>query len=72
MRDSTYLSGGGGVAKTVLDELTWDGAPGPTRALPLDLDCYLAIKKGWSDRALSECSQAGGGGRSSDRSDERC
>ncbi len=34
-----------GVARTVLDELTRDEAPGPTRALPLDLDCYLAIRK---------------------------
>ena len=34
-----------GVARTVLDELTRDDAPGPTRALPLDLDCYLAIRK---------------------------
>ena len=34
-----------GVAKTVLHELTRDDAPGPIRALPLDLDCYLAIRK---------------------------
>ena len=34
-----------GVARTVLDELTGDDAPGPARALPLDLDCYLAIRK---------------------------
>ena len=34
-----------GVARTVLDDLTRDDAPGPTRALPLDLDCYLAIRK---------------------------
>ena len=34
-----------GVARTVLDELTRDDAPGPIRALPLDLDCYLAIRK---------------------------
>ena len=33
------------VARTVLDELTRDDAPGPIRALPLDLDCYLAIRK---------------------------
>ena len=33
------------VARTILDELTRDDAPGPTRALPLDLDCYLAIRK---------------------------
>ena len=32
------------IARTVLDELTRDDAPGPTRALPLDLDCYLAIR----------------------------
>ena len=34
-----------GVARIVLDELTRDDAPGPTRALPLDLECYLAIRK---------------------------
>ena len=34
-----------GIARTVLDELTRDDAPGPTRALPLDLECYLAIMK---------------------------
>ena len=34
-----------GVARTVLDELTQEDTPGPTRALPLDLDCYLAIRK---------------------------
>lgn len=34
-----------GVARAVLDELTQEEAPGPTRALPLDLDCYLSIRK---------------------------
>ena len=34
-----------GVARTALDELTQDDSPGLTRALPLDLDCYLAIRK---------------------------
>jgi len=34
-----------GVARTVLEELTQDDFPGPIRALPLDLDCYLAIRK---------------------------
>ena len=34
-----------GVARDVLDELRRDDAPGPIRALPLDLDCYLAIRK---------------------------
>ena len=34
-----------GVARTVLDELTQEDAPGPPRALPLDLDCYLAIRR---------------------------
>ena len=34
-----------GVARAVLEELTQDDAPGPTRALPLDLDCYLAVRK---------------------------
>ena len=33
------------VVKTVLDELTREEFPGPTRALPLDLDCYIAILK---------------------------
>ena len=33
------------VARSVLDELTRDDAPGPSRAFPLDLDCYLAIRK---------------------------
>ena len=33
------------VARTVLDELTRDNSPIPSRALPLDLDCYLAIRK---------------------------
>ena len=32
------------IARTVLDELTRDDAPAPTRALPLDLECYLAIR----------------------------
>ena len=34
-----------GVARAVLDELTPGDSPGATRALPLDLDCYLAIRK---------------------------
>ena len=34
-----------GVARLVLDELTQDESPGPSRALPLDLNCYLAIRK---------------------------
>ena len=34
-----------GVARTVLEELTHEDSPGPARALPLDLDCYLAIRK---------------------------
>ena len=33
------------IARSVLDELTRDDAPGPSRAVPLDLDCYLAIRK---------------------------
>ena len=33
-----------GVARTLLYEVTRGEAPGPTRALPLDLDCYLAIR----------------------------
>ena len=28
-----------------LESLTQDEAPGSARALPLDLDCYLAIRK---------------------------
>ena len=34
-----------GVAKAVMEELTQDDSPGPTRALPLDLDCYLDIRQ---------------------------
>ncbi len=34
-----------GVARTVLEELTQQDFPRPARALPLDLDCYLAIRK---------------------------
>ena len=33
------------IARTVLDELTRDDAPGPSRARSLNLDCYLAIRK---------------------------
>ena len=32
-------------ARTVLEELTQDNSPAPARALPLHLDCYLAIRK---------------------------
>ena len=34
-----------GPAKDVLAELTQEDTPGSARALPLDLDCYLAIRK---------------------------
>ena len=34
-----------GAARTVLEELTHEDSPRPARALPLDLDCYLAIRK---------------------------
>ena len=34
-----------GVARTVLDELRRDDTPGPSRSLPLDLECNLAIRK---------------------------
>ena len=33
-----------GVPRSLLDEQTWDEAPNPTKVLPLDLDCYLAIR----------------------------
>ena len=46
-----------GAARTVLDELTQDDSPVPTRALPLDLDCYLAIRK----TAYEPRSSRGGG-----------
>ena len=46
-----------GVARAVLDELTQDDSPGATRALPLDLDCYLAIRK----TAYEPRSSRGGG-----------
>ena len=39
------VAGQQGVTRAILDELTEDDSPGPTRALPLDLDCYLAIRK---------------------------
>ena len=31
--------------RTVLDELTQNEPPSPTRALPLDLGCYISIRK---------------------------
>ena len=34
-----------GAARTVLEELAQEDSPHPARALPLDLDCYLAIRK---------------------------
>ena len=34
-----------GVARAVLDELTQDDSPHATRVLPLELDCYLDIRK---------------------------
>ena len=34
-----------GVAQIMLDELTQDESPGRSRALPLDMECYLAIRK---------------------------
>ena len=34
-----------GVAMAALSDLARDESPRPTRALPLDLDCYLAIRK---------------------------
>ena len=34
-----------GAARTALAELTHEDSPRPARALPLDLDCYLAIRK---------------------------
>ena len=34
-----------GAARTALEELTQEDSPRPARALPLDLDCYLAIRK---------------------------
>ena len=49
-----------GVAWSVLDELTREDVPGSSRALPLDMDCYLSITKtadqlgsgrGWPDGA---------------------
>ena len=49
-----------GPARSVLDGLTRDDAPSPIRTLPLDLDCYLAIRRtahrprsgrgGWPER----------------------
>ena len=34
-----------GAARTTLEELTHEDSPRPARALPLDMDCYLAIRK---------------------------
>ena len=34
-----------GVARQLLDELTQGDTSSPSRAMPLDLDCYLAIRK---------------------------
>ena len=34
-----------GAARTVLEELAQEDSPRPARALPLDLECYLAIRK---------------------------
>ena len=34
-----------GAARTALEELTQEDSPRPARALPLDMDCYLAIIK---------------------------
>ena len=34
-----------GIARTVLEELSQEDSPRPARALPLDLVCYLAIRK---------------------------
>ena len=39
------VSGQQGATRAVLEELTQDDSPGTTRALPLDLDCYLSIRK---------------------------
>ena len=58
-----------GVARTVLEGLTQYDSPGPTRALPLDLGCYLAIRKTTyeprSGRAAgwNVCLAPAGGGR---------
>ena len=49
-----------GAARAVLDKLTREEFPGPSRALPLDLDCYLAIRKTaqeWLERAASASSR---------------
>ena len=45
MGQGPYVPVRHGVARTVMDELTRDDAPGPSRVLPLDLDCSLAIRK---------------------------
>ena len=34
-----------GVARTILEDLTQDDSPSSDRALPLDLDCHLAMRK---------------------------
>ena len=47
-----------GVARTVLDELTRDDVPGRIKALPLDLDCYLAIRKTEYERTARAAGEA--------------
>ena len=34
-----------GTARAVLEKLTREEVPGPSRAVPLDLNCYLALRK---------------------------
>ena len=38
------------VARIVLEELTQYDSPALARALPLDLDCYLAIRKSFNEQ----------------------
>ena len=45
MPDSTCPIHQGIAARTTLEELTHEDSPRPARALPLDMDCYLAIRK---------------------------
>ena len=47
-----------GVARTALDDLTRDEAPRPSRALPLDLNCYLAIWKTAHERTARAAGEA--------------
>ena len=66
-----------GVVRTVLDELTRDDASAPIKALPLDLDCYRAIRKtahqtAWIRRRRKPLSQSKNAGPAPARTTQAC